>query len=286
MKIVYLAGLRHSGSTLLSLLLGNHSRIVCLGEIQHLFQMISDPSELSNPCTCERSPANCPVWGELWKFLEINRDVPKHKLFSLLINRINDIYPGVDFVVDSSKHLGYLRDIRGSNSLEVKVIHLVRDVRSWVFSKRHNPVPAGAPGRNLESYLPGFVRSMVPYLAYKWFTEHRRISEGLRKLDGVESIPASYENLCFHTTREMKRISDFLGVEFKPSLLTPAIKDHHILSGNMMRFNEHKLRSVEYDKRWFKSRRIMAWGWLWAVLLKTNSRFVYDAFDDPGEYEG
>ena len=63
--VVYVAGLSHSGSTLLHMMLASHPRAVGLGEA---FKTLAPgPSGLarsrSRRCTCGKAMEDCPFWG-------------------------------------------------------------------------------------------------------------------------------------------------------------------------------------------------------------------------------
>jgi hypothetical protein len=57
-KLIYICSAAHSGSTLLDLLLGSHSRIESLGEISFLGQDLA----VNNRCTCGAPVRECHVW--------------------------------------------------------------------------------------------------------------------------------------------------------------------------------------------------------------------------------
>ena len=60
-KYLYICSHRHSGSTLLDLFLGAHSKIESLGEIDFLPQDLA----LNDPCSCGSSIRDCQVWREV-----------------------------------------------------------------------------------------------------------------------------------------------------------------------------------------------------------------------------
>ena len=60
-KCVYICSAGHSGSTLLDLLLGTHTKVASLGEISHLPKNIS----LNTICTCGEPVQSCQLWKEV-----------------------------------------------------------------------------------------------------------------------------------------------------------------------------------------------------------------------------
>src|SRR5438105_3013640 len=59
-KIVYIAGYSRSGSTILDILLGNHSQVISTGELVYLFEDWNNPTR---SCTCGKPYGNCSFWG-------------------------------------------------------------------------------------------------------------------------------------------------------------------------------------------------------------------------------
>ena len=60
-KYVFICSHRHSGSTLLDLILGSHSKIESLGEISFLSQDLA----LNTPCSCGTPVRQCKVWSRV-----------------------------------------------------------------------------------------------------------------------------------------------------------------------------------------------------------------------------
>src|SRR5690606_31136679 len=59
-KVVYIVGAGHSGSTLLDLILGTHSRIESVGEIKRLERLYSGGK--GSGCTCGEPFTACAYW--------------------------------------------------------------------------------------------------------------------------------------------------------------------------------------------------------------------------------
>jgi hypothetical protein len=62
---IYVCSAGHSGSTLLDLLLGAHSRAQSLGEISHLPKNVA----LNTDCSCGRAIRGCPVWHDVLRVM-------------------------------------------------------------------------------------------------------------------------------------------------------------------------------------------------------------------------
>ncbi len=62
-KYIYICSAGHSGSTLLDLLIGSHSRVESLGEITHFPKNLA----LNTVCSCLQRVRSCPVWLKIIK---------------------------------------------------------------------------------------------------------------------------------------------------------------------------------------------------------------------------
>lgn len=66
-KVLYIAGAGHSGSTLLDIVLGSHPDIRGVGELQQLPHRVWNADEY---CSCGARAKSCPFWSEVWQLWE------------------------------------------------------------------------------------------------------------------------------------------------------------------------------------------------------------------------
>jgi hypothetical protein len=66
---VYITGHGHSGSTLLDILPGSHSRVVALGEIEHLSPWGASPDP-HRACSCGAAIADCSYWSSVTRVIQ------------------------------------------------------------------------------------------------------------------------------------------------------------------------------------------------------------------------
>lgn len=283
-KFVFICAAGHSGSTLLDLLLGAHPGGISVGEITQLPKNIS----LDSVCSCGEHLSKCEFWKhlitdfgkltntDLWKdpysldlgFIKAGHEIdPRHQtwfrmtmrklsygaeyahlrwrtpappflhralkqgtenkrvLFQFILDQT-----GRDFVVDSSKHyLGALNLYQAAPD-ETRVIWLQRDGRA-VFNS-------------------GISRGMNPNSALNaWMRHCRRSSYVLKKhLPDSALLTVHYEALASSPESELKRISEFLGVDFSPQMLEFGTAESHIANGNRMRFVQSS--EIRLDERW------------------------------------
>lgn len=283
-KFVFICAAGHSGSTLLDLLLGAHPRGISVGEITQLPKNIS----LNSVCSCGKQLAVCKFWQpiitefgksidvDLWKdpyrlvlgFIKAGNEIdPRHQtrlrmalrklsygveyahlcwntplpafidrarrqgaenkrdLFRFILEQTNQ-----EFVVDSSKHYLDALSLYRAAPDETKVIHLVRDGRA-VFNS-------------------GISRGMPPKPALNAWVRHSRRSSLIlgKRLPEPALLNVHYEALATSPEAELRRIADFLGIDFHPQMLRFAESDSHIANGNRMRFG--KRSEIKFDERW------------------------------------
>ena len=69
---IYIAGRGHSGSTLLTLLLARHPRVVAVGELANLPLQVArdETTKWVGRCSCGERPLDCPMWGAVLRRIE------------------------------------------------------------------------------------------------------------------------------------------------------------------------------------------------------------------------
>src|SRR2546425_1217907 len=103
-RVVFVASLYHSGSTLLDLLLGRHPRVVGLGEIHYLLRLQPEPA-----CSCGAAVEECPFWGDTLRQLEPISKADLRRRLQVVLDRFGSCFDRDRILVDSSKTLESLR---------------------------------------------------------------------------------------------------------------------------------------------------------------------------------
>ncbi len=77
---IYIAGRGHSGSTLLTLLLARHPRVVAVGELANLPLQVArdETTKWVGRCSCGERPMDCPMWGEVLRRIEASTGADFH----------------------------------------------------------------------------------------------------------------------------------------------------------------------------------------------------------------
>ena len=139
-RIIYIFGSGHSGSTLAALMLGVHSQIECVGEMKQYERSM----KRKRPCNCGRVVEECPYWREVFHLaggdpggVSAVLNPSSSKAFAESNARfIRAILQssGKSVFCDSSKTKKRLHKYLKCPEFEVHVLHLVRDGRAVLFS--------------------------------------------------------------------------------------------------------------------------------------------------------
>jgi len=281
-KVLYIAGFGRSGSTLLDRLLGSASRLHCGGEIGGFWiqGLIND-----RLCSCGVRFSCCPFWQAVGsrsfsslQVQEINaitqyirRAFPVQQMWRILIRKprrrlfmsapadfwktteslytaIRDV-SGQQVVVDSSKLVTYFVMLAQLSSVDVHIVHLVRDPRavahSWL-----KPQVSDPDGR---STMPRFgaVKS-----ALLWMIMNGAVEWVARRM-GLPYVRVRYEDLVKDPARVVGQLRSRVLRDAEVDLEEARIlgeknidlKASHSISGNPMRFQQGHIPIVE-DAAW------------------------------------
>ncbi len=239
MKVIYLAGMSHSGSTLLSLMLNAHPDICAVGELIDLERGSNWPyieQGTPIPCACgAASLQECHFWSRVAAHVRESTgasmdDDPVGHTFKAgpEVLRAISAVSGKRFVVNSSKRPGRLLSLLGPNELDVFPIHLVRDARGQIASIRRKS--------------HGFWRHIV------WYA---RLHGQLRRmLKRVPHVVLHYEDLVGNPKQTLETILEPLGLSYHSDQMRWFEQEQHTLGGNNLRWQP---RDLVLDERWRES---------------------------------
>ncbi|MEX0982513.1 MAG: hypothetical protein WD577_07605 [Bacteroidales bacterium] len=252
-KIIYIAGLGHSGSTILDMSLGTLPGVVGLGELKTLMDDHTRERHYTSVCSCGDKATECIIWKEVPGLLTGKRNDPEK--IEAMLDLLRKRYGNKITLADSSKNsYGYLKYLHEKHDL--RVIYLTRDIRSWSYS------------RHLSTGKP------VIYFLLRWVLENIKLRSQIRKM-GIRPMKAGYEELALFPEHVLKRIAAFADLEYSESMLTPGLTNSHIISGNVARVDIMKRMHWRYDARWMLSPRIMLLSPLFLLLHRMNSKLVF-----------
>jgi len=279
-NFVFIAGLYHSGSTLLDLILGQHPRIVGLGEVDRVLTLGPEPM-----CSCGQLSEQCPFWSRVIPSLNAQHSDDLQARMKIVLNSFQDHFGEDKILLDSSKHLETLQLLQRTEGISIKVIHLIRDVRSWTLAlldrerKARERMCSTSPS-DCPSFFNGWkpnIRSVTrsaPVRFIQWHRTNKRIQQFLKSND-IPTLLIGYEELVFYTQDIVSKIWDFLGVENSGQIKSLSTSSSHIVRGNRMRNQEEKRQTVVYDNRWLYRDEWLLPSLFFRHIMRYNSQEVY-----------
>lgn len=137
---------------------------------------------------------------------------------------------GTKVFVDTSKGRWRLKLLHESSNLDVRAIHLVRDVKGVVNSRLRRRVDLDAREA-----------------AHQWVNLNRKLEITLQDLPREKQIQIRYEDLCQDVQGILAGLFAFCGVDPSVAIEDLVSTQHHIV-GNTMRLNS--LLRIKLDERW------------------------------------
>jgi len=255
-NLIYIGGCGHSGSTLLDLILGSHSKIMSAGELNGFnhFKL------RENPCSCGKIIINCNFWDSalssflgkiksknyvstnisylsfrhLFKWSNVYYPHPKNKekylkynkyLFQSILKASNK-----SIVVDSSKIPTRALYLYKSGLFNMKLIYLVRNGKAFI----HSFHKKGEPNYKAATY---------------WTLRNYRMRKIIKeKMNPKDVLQVHYEHLASNPEKEIRRITKFIGIDFEKEMLNFREREHHIIGGNPMKNREDP--EIKLDEKW------------------------------------
>lgn len=284
-KVLYLAGLGRSGSTILDNILGQIPGYFSTGELRLAWDL---PTASDRLCGCGEPVGSCPIWREVlekvfggdrggavaaggggmagskprmlrypdrpwhWPLIWMAGGGARAKALWRHPAELGKLYSAIQattgcrVIVDSSKFPTYGAMLDQIRSIDVHVVHLVRDPRAVAFSWQRK---RRQPSRDGTAYMRQYsaARTALRWLAWNWTVErYWRAREG-------RYLRLRYEDLIQDPRRELTRISAFMG-EKDPVLPlveedTVRLSGNHTVWGNPSRFKTG-LVQLRDDDEW------------------------------------
>jgi hypothetical protein len=149
---------------------------------------------------------------------------------------------GQEWVVDSSSEPSDAALLSGLASVDLRVVHLVRDPRGVVYSHQRAESPALWSSPDLRS----------AYVAGAWLTSNVMARLVLRRLGPARSMQVRYEDLLADPAGTLDRVLALVGAELPDGLITDGrvkLGVTHSAAGNPRRFRTGEVELVE-DLSW------------------------------------
>jgi hypothetical protein len=295
-KVLYVAGWGRSGSTVLSAILGQLDGFFSAGEVHQIWNNGLLDNE---PCGCGTLFSECQVWQAVFEeayggFGQINpnrmiqcqdqnvriRKIPRMALSRLktsfprdYIDSLDNLYTAIHkvtrsrVIVDSSKDSVYGQVLECLPSIDVYVLHLVRDPRAVAFSwqrKKHK-----IPG-----YHKLFSQKSPVQSSLKWFLVNWSI-QTLQRRTKQMYMRIRYEDVISQPSTVVANILRFVGEESSNLPFQNGreleLDVNHMIAGNPMRFQRGKLEllpDIEWMSRLRKRDKVLVTLLTWPMLIK------------------
>jgi hypothetical protein len=258
LRILYVAGLPRSGSTVLGYVLGKLPGKIFVGELAFFWRRFAE-GEL---CSCGMPLPDCPFWSAVVgkAFGELTREQARRldKLEERVIRRLRvlglapvrwstrwakpihamleergRLYRSIclianaDFIVDSGKEVTFGCITARLNNASFKTVHLVRDPRgvafSWQKRVRSDSEPRDMP------------RSPAVKTAARWMSSNLFVYFSLRKLSSAY-FRVRYEDLVAHPDDTARLISSteakVAGSNWCSDQRSQHANEHHLVGSN------------------------------------------------------
>jgi hypothetical protein len=263
--IAFIAGCGHSGSTLLELILSRHPKCAGVGEAFQLTQPIdcierlksywTPNGEVARRCSCGSELNTCPFWGGLVNDWREAGPMTRKERYASILKNFESIYPERDVVVDSSKTVAALQLLRHISPAQLRIVHLIRDVRGYTVSmqksyRRHNEAKLTQliRARGLKGSFRWLQHTQVANFEF-WYRTNRHL-ERFASAAKIPYLQVSYEDLCFSPSKVLSTVCDFLDVRFFSGMLESLSSEGHIFIGNRLKNSRERQSNINYDLRW------------------------------------
>ena len=279
MKVLYIAGVGRSGSTLLERMLGAVPGAVNTGELNAIFSRVSQQDQR---CGCGEPFSECPFWREVgaeafggWEAVthRISRLQPRVIRQRHVPRLVTGIQPagyraeleeylevhrrlyeavaavsGADVLVDASKSTAQLFALQRIDGLDLRVVNLVRDARGVANSWNKSGIvkPQSRDGDLMGTYAPH-------RLALLWAA--LQLECGVLRASAPYSTRVRYEDLVAEPRPTLQRALTALGLPPGPGDLdhvgerSVRLTASHGVAGSRTRFTDGRIE-LSVDDAW------------------------------------
>jgi len=268
LKVIYIASLGHSGSTLLDVMLNQHSKFQSVGEI--LFHQ--EWTENGYLCSCGSPIGSCPFWTEVSNNMDSSND---RSHASRQVDAAYELLKGVsqlskcEVIIDSSKSLDRLLMLRSDPRIEVKMVHLVRNGLAVAHSLTKSHDRPGT-GNKLSTPPTPLIKGIL-----RWLRRNRAYEKAAEQFGPTEYVRVRYEDLCTDPEQVLGKIAGLVSEDFETNMLSPTVKDLHNIAGSRWRYSDQPIH-ISLDEKWTRE---MSWTskFLFQLLAgRLNRSYGYD----------
>ena len=266
-KLLYIASLPHSGSTVSSLILGQQPEIIGLGGIDRAVTILAEEPEKAAQefCSCGNKVLECEYWSQVLDQADSVRGAEQRQRYELALSVFQCVFGSDAWAVDSSKHAEPIAELSRYSEIDLRALHLCRDYRSAVVSS------VDLKRTRKKVARPGWMIGLEAGL--RWHRGNAKI-RGILLQNKIPFLGIGYEELCLGLPHFFQKLGAFLDTQIIDVPATVAGSRSHLFIGNAMRRQKQK-EALMYDYRWFSRTDWMAASLLMPWLAKGNRDWVY-----------
>ena len=304
LRIIYIMGYGHSGSTVLDIILGNHPDIVSVGELTNL---VRDAWINNKLCACGIPGNECNFWSNVrihWedsvglknikKYLNLQSNFERYRRWPFLkresaLHSNTSIFQeyaeytyklfeaiakvsGKKTIVDSSKNPVRAFALSMIPDIKFRLIHLVRDGRgvAWSLTKKRGK------GKNFRTNCV----YASPWLQGLDWVLTNVTSEYVLRRPGIRGIRIKYEDLVNYPFESLKHIGEMIEIKFdnvaNDLLSEEKMNIGHIVAGNRIRLDSCLRLRPDFEWKHRLEKRRQKIFWLMAGWLERKYGFKWD----------
>lgn len=274
--LIYIAGCERSGSSLLDVLLGNHSAISGVGEVHR-----ASLNPETRRCTCGVPLAECPYWQGIrhryaallalpieavWARAPVT--IPRNRSRTMrpllldalllmgwppLLRASAYLSPDVAAHLQMARHSWTLYEAitahdgtthvvdSTKNAVRLKLLHTLRPTRTKVIHLVRD-------GRGVAASLMRWYDIDVVEATRRWRTANRNVALMLATIPRHQRLFLRYEDLCDEPEATLTALCAFIGVPFEPGMARILARERHPIPGSPSLFAAN--RAIVKDERW------------------------------------
>ena len=239
--LVYIFSAGHSGSTLLSSMIGRHELAFNAGEIGYLPRFMAFRDGERTLCSCGAiGVLKCPFWSRVDAKLREDSGRSLHDLQvglsegntaddRLLFQTIAEV-AGVSVIVDTSKNYRRLQRLMKDPAIRILLVILIADPRKIVHS------------------MHGRISAVKYALRLNRLGLRMRKAHRLARGRGLEPVVVRYDEFAENPARSLEKILGRVGLNSHEGMLDWGGDGRHDLGGNPMKFG--RTSEIRKDERW------------------------------------
>lgn len=270
-ELIYIASDVRSGSTLLDLMLGSHSEISSVGEIQYLsdhFGRKGTGYSWDWKCTCGKDFNDCEFWSKINNMVKektgidiadrdtwvrrVKQPFPYLMMPDVLLKRVSKKSSSLSKGMDASFYCWQIVDSISEQTGRSLIVDSSKNSEQFRYLYFWRPrsmkmIHLIRDGRGVVYSKMTRAGDTSRKATKNWVLENLKISFVKKLVNRNNILTIKYEDLCNDPEREVSRIYSFLNIEDEINLLTK--EDRHNVCGSPHRF-DWKNMEIKLDERW------------------------------------